>query len=63
MLLLQIKEDLGAMAMKEYTTFLKASALVESYHKIVSSHIQDTRWRREVLPFFRDEVGVFNEDH
>ena len=33
--------DLGAMAMKGYSTFPKYSML-ESYHQIVLCHIQDT---------------------
>ena len=36
--------DLGIMAMKEYSGFPKVSALLEPKHKIISCHIQDTRW-------------------
>ena len=30
--------------MKGYSTFLKAPALLELHHQIISCHIQDTRW-------------------
>ena len=45
------------MAMKEYSMFPKALALLELQHQIVSCHIQDTRW--EYLPLCKDAVGVF----
>ena len=32
---LQVRVDLGAMAMKEYSTFTKAPALLEPRHQIV----------------------------
>ena len=35
MLLLQARVDLGVMAMKGYSTFPKASALLEPHHQIV----------------------------
>ena len=34
-----------AMAMKEYSAFLKAPALLEPHHQIILCNIQDTRWR------------------
>ena len=34
-----------AMAIKGYSAFPKASALLESHLQIVLCHIQDTRWR------------------
>ena len=43
MLPLQASVDLGAMAMKGYSAFPKAPALLEPHHQIVSCHIQDTR--------------------
>ena len=49
MLPLQAKEDLGAMAMKGYTAFPKASALLEPHHKIALCHIQVTRWSGLIL--------------
>ena len=36
--------DLGAMAMKRYSTFPKAPALLKPHHQIVLCHIKDTRW-------------------
>ena len=44
MLPLQARVDLGAMAMKGYSAFPKAPALLEPYHQIVYCHIQDTPW-------------------
>ena len=41
--------DLGAMALKGYCTFPKASALLEPHH----------RWWGEVLALFRKAVGLF----
>ena len=58
MLPLRGRVDLEAMAMKGYSTFLKAPALLESHHPIVQCHIQDTRWE-VVLLLCRDAVGVF----
>ena len=36
--------DLGAIAIKGYSLFPKAPALLEPHHQIVQCHIQDTRW-------------------
>ena len=36
--------DLEAMAIKGYSAFPKAPALLETHHQIVYCHIQDTRW-------------------
>ena len=44
MLPLWARVDLETMAMKEYSTFPKAPALLEPHHQIVQCHIQDTRW-------------------
>ena len=41
---LQARGDVGAIAMKEYSTFPIAPALLESRHQIVYCHKQDTRW-------------------
>ena len=41
---LRARVDLGAMALKIYSTILKAPALVEPRHQIVQCPIQDTRW-------------------
>ena len=40
----QARVDLGAMAMKGYSTFPKAPALLEPPHQTVYCHIQDSRW-------------------
>ena len=39
---LRARVDLGAMAMKGYSAFPKAPALLEPHHQIVQCHIQDT---------------------
>ena len=39
---LQARVDLGVMAMKSYSAFPKAPALLELYHLIVKCHIQGT---------------------
>ena len=44
--------NLGEMAIREYSTFSKAPALLEPHHQIVQYHIQDIYWRK-------DAVGVF----
>ena len=36
--------DLGALAMKGYSAFPKALALLESQYQILLCYIQDTRW-------------------
>ena len=59
MLPLRARVHLGARAMKEYSAFPKAPALVELHHQIVLCHIQDTRREVGVLPLRRGEVGVF----
>ena len=43
MLPLRARVNLGAMAIKGYSTFSKAPALLEPHHQIVLCHIQDTR--------------------
>ena len=43
MLLLRVRVDMGAMAMKGYYAFPKAHALLEPHHQIGKYHIQDTR--------------------
>ena len=42
MLPLRARMDIGAM--KGYSAFSKAPALLEPCHQIVKCHIQDTRW-------------------
>ena len=60
MLPLRARVDLGAMAMKGYSTFPKAPALPELHHQTVYCHFQDTHSRGEgVLPLCRETVGVF----
>ena len=54
----KVRLDLVAIAMKAYSAFPKAPALLEHHHQIVLCHIQDTGWER-VLPHCRDAVGVF----
>ena len=41
---LQVRVDLGSLAMKEYFAFSKVPALLKPYHQIVSCHIWDTCW-------------------
>ena len=41
---LQARVDLGAMAMKGFSTFSKAPALLEPLNQIVWFYNQDTRW-------------------
>ena len=50
--------DPEAMAMKGYSAFPKAPALLEPHHQIVQCHISDTHWGR-VLSLCREAVGVF----
>ena len=58
---LQARVDLGAMVMKGYSTFPKASALQLPPHQIILGHIQDTCLEgRRVLFLCRDSVGVFS---
>ena len=40
----RVSVDLGAMAMKGYSAFPKAPALLEPHYQTVLCHIQDTRW-------------------
>ena len=40
-----VRVDLGEMAIKGFSSFSKAPALMESPHQIAKCHIQDTRWR------------------
>ena len=44
MLQLRARVNQGAMAMKRYSTFPKAPALLEPHHQIVWHHIQDSYW-------------------
>ena len=55
---LQDRVNLGVMAMRGYTAFPKAPALLESYSQIVSWHIQDTRWWGS-YPLGKGAAGVF----
>ena len=49
--------DLGAMAMKGYSAFPIAPVLLEPHYQIVHCHIRTLVG--EVLPLFREAVGVF----
>ena len=42
---LRARVDLGAIAIKGYSVFLKAPALTEPHHQIAKCHIQVTRFR------------------
>ena len=54
--------DLGSMAMKDYSTFPKTPALLDSHHQIVACYIQDTCcW--EGVPIWRGAVGVFDSPY
>ena len=44
MLLLQARVDLGAVAIKGNSAFIKAPAFPDPHHQIVQCHIKDTRW-------------------
>ena len=55
---LQAKEDQGAMAIKWYSAFPEAPALLNPHHQIVLSHNQDIRWGG-VLPLCGESVGAF----
>ena len=46
--------DLGAMAMKGYSVFPKAPALLEPHHQIAYCHIQDTRCGEGLTPLQRN---------
>ena len=48
----------GAMAMKGYSAFPKASALRDIHHHIGWCHIQETN-RGRVIPLYREAVSVF----
>ena len=56
-LTLRVRVDLGAMAVKEYSTFPKAPALLEPHHQIVLNYIQDTLWG-SVTPLHRSSRGI-----
>ena len=54
--------DLGVIAMKGYSTFLKALAFLEPQHQITLFHIRtlvDGWGGGEILSLCRDIVGVF----
>ena len=59
MLPLWARVNLGAMAMKGYTAFPKAPAILEPHHEIVLCHIQDACCGGALLPLCREAVGVF----
>ena len=46
---LRTREELGAMAVKGYSTFPKAPALLKPHHQIVSCHKQDSLWESLTL--------------
>ena len=51
MLPLWIRVDLGAMAMKRYSTFPKTPVLLEHHYQIVECHILKTLWVRGYYSF------------
>ena len=53
MLPLQARVDLGVMAMKGCSTFLKATESLEPHHQIAYCHILDTRWGGGLTPLQR----------
>ena len=53
---LRARVYLRVIAMKRYSAFPIAPALLEPYHQIDLCHIQDTRWG--VLPLYRGAVVV-----
>ena len=55
--LLQARVDLGAMAIKGYSVFTKAPALLQPHHQNVQRYIQNTRCG--VLHLCRGAIGVF----
>ena len=58
MLPLQVSVDLGVVAIKEYSAFPKAHALLKPHHQIALCHITRTLVGG-VLHLGRDPVGVF----
>ena len=58
MLPLRPRVDLGAMAIKGYSAFPKASILLKPHHQIVLCHKQDTLLQG-ILAHCREAVGVF----
>ena len=58
MLPLHARMDLGVMAIKRYSAFSKAPALLEPHHQIPQCHKQDTCWLG-VLPLWREPVSIF----
>ena len=59
MLSIWARVDLGAMAIKLYSAFPKAPAVLESNHEIVKCHIHNTHLGNEVLPFCKGAVSIF----
>ena len=57
MLPLRARVDLGVMAIKEFSTFPKASKLLKPQHHIVYWHIRTLVG--EVLPLCRDALAIF----
>ena len=55
---LWVRVSLGAMALKEYSIFLKALTLLEPYHQVVECHIQNIHWWGESY-LCRNAVSVF----
>ena len=52
--------DLGAIAMKGYSVFPKAPALLEAHYQIVfMSSRTIVQVGGDILPFYKDAVGVF----
>ena len=59
MLPLRDRVDLGAIAMKGWSAFPKAPALLELHHQIVYCHILDTIWG-QVSDFSAEKQSVYS---
>ena len=55
---IRARVDLGAMAMKGYSAFTKAPALLEPHHQIVQCHLQDIRWGGCLTPLQRRSRSI-----
>ena len=50
MILIRVRVNRGAMAIKGYSAFPKALALLKLHHQIVKCHIKDNLWGDAVAP-------------
>ena len=57
-LLLQAKVDLGVMAMKRYSTFPKAPALLKAHYQMLFNVISRTLVRGRVLLLSKDAIDL-----